>query len=236
MNTEWWTATWRIQTGVHESWSSASSVDYWNDLIWSTSIFFKTKIRIIYSINQPLRMFQTIKSYSQPFIFWMMKDSQLRSMMNKHCDIDDYWMQRCSCCNQKIAKRKEMFSKVMLTAAIKAFEYAVKYNTQTVNIRELWLNNIEYTKMNSLVRFGLAYKNDSMKVGEYWIPRKRIRQFLDGEWTIASHYWNDPTKDRSEAREMSTDRIRIDQIPSIEKLRSIMWMKLSEYQWNNDFE
>lgn len=55
----------------------------------------------------------------------------------------------------------------MCSAAIKAFEYAVANKVQVVNIRNLNLTNVEYTKMNSLVRFGLAYKNDSMKTGEY---------------------------------------------------------------------
>ena len=180
--------------------------------------------------------FKTLKKYSQPFMYWMIETSMLKSMKKKHAVIDDHWIQRCWCCNQKVAKRKEMFSKAMCSAAIKAFEYAVKNMVQFVNIRDLKLTNVEYTKMNSLVRFWLAYKNANMKTGEYWIPRKRIQRFLNGERTVAAYYWNDPTKDRLESRTMSKERITINEVPSFEDLCSELWNRLTMYEWNEDFE
>jgi hypothetical protein len=75
----------------------------------------------------------------------------------------------------------------MFSGGLKMREYAVRNNTQIVNIRDIasLLTKGEYCNLNHLVRFGLAYKNETMGRGEYGVPRKRWNDFLRGEWTVA---------------------------------------------------
>ena len=59
---------------------------------------------------------------------------------------------------------KVTFDKDHLSAAIKAFEYAVKNGFQYVQINDIGLTKQEYAKMNRLVKFGLAFRNEEIKI------------------------------------------------------------------------
>lgn len=165
----------------------------------------------------------------------------LENVKNEGIFSDNYVeksIQYCWNCRQKVWKIKISFSNPMLRALIKAFEYAIRNNTQTVDISKLWLENSEYSQFNHVVRFWLAFKNDDMITGEYWIPRKRVQQFLNGDWKVAEYFLQNPLKKEGEEwrREMSENRIWIHEVPSVSKLKELYGEKLTTYVWNNDFE
>lgn len=153
--------------------------------------------------------------------------------------VDEHWKQCCSNCGRSIAKMKVTFDKDHLSAAIKAFEYAVRNNVQYVQVNDIWLTKQEYSKMNRLVKFGLAFRNKDVEIRwsnlwVYGIPRKRISDFLRGQWTVASSFLQDPLLSDGDdwKREMSEKRITVDQVPSISKLRESLWNHLTTYEWN----
>lgn len=153
--------------------------------------------------------------------------------------VDEGWRQCCSNCKRSIAKMKVFFDRTHLCAAIKAFEYAVKNNVQFVQVNDLGLTKVEYSKMNRLVKFGLAFRDKEVKIHGsnlwvYGIPRKRIYDFIRGQWSVASFFIQDPLLSEGEdwKREMSEKRITVDQVPSISKLRESLWDHLTSYEWN----
>lgn len=148
------------------------------------------------------------------------------------------WVEYCWNCNQKVSKMRVRFNSPMLRAVIKAFNYAVKNNRQIINISDLNLWNSEYSQFNHVVRFWLAYKTEDMKGWEYWIPRKRIYDFLQWEFLVAEYFLQDPLKKEWEEwrRTMSDNRISVNEVPSVEALKRQFWERLTEYEWNNDFE
>lgn len=92
--------------------------------------------------------------------------------------------------------------------------------------------------MNRLVKFGLAFRNDEIKIngsnlGVYGVPRKRIFDFLHGNWTVAESFLQDPTlpEGHENRRVMSEKRITVDQVPSISKLREQLGDTLTSYEW-----
>lgn len=52
----------------------------------------------------------------------------------------------------------------MASSAIKMFEYAVKNNVQFIHIRDVKLTHVEYSTMNYLVKFGLAYRDETVQI------------------------------------------------------------------------
>lgn len=153
--------------------------------------------------------------------------------------VDEHWKQCCSNCWRSIEKMRVSFNKILVLTAIKAFEYAVKNNVQFVHINDIWLTPVEYSVMNKLVKFWLAYRDENIlihgsNVWVYGIPRKRISDFLRGHWTVASSFLQDPLLSEGEdwKREMSEKRITVDQVPSISKLRESLWNHLTTYEWN----
>lgn len=144
----------------------------------------------------------------------------------------------CPNCKRVVEKLRVSFDNLLLSSAIKAFEYAVKHGQQYVQINQLGLNPRQYSTMNRLVKFGLAFRNEEIKIngsniGVYGIPRKRIFDFLNGNWTVAESFLQDPTlpEGHENRRIMSEKRITVDQVPSVAKLRQELGDKLTSYEW-----
>lgn len=151
--------------------------------------------------------------------------------------IDENWIQRCSCCNQKVAIRKRNFDNSILRWWIIMREYCILNNKQTVNIKDVMhaMTKSEYCNVNNLVRFGLAYKNDTMQRGEYWIPRKRWQDFLNGDRKVARYFLQDNTN-IEDPRNMSDDRISIHEVPHVKKIMDETNGTFTEYYWNHNFD
>lgn len=129
-------------------------------------------------------------------------------------------VQYCNHCNQKVSYSTRRFDRSMVTGLIKMFEYCCKNKKNKVAISDLDLSTTEYTSVNHLVRFGLAYKSEN-KAGIYELPMTRVNDFLSGRWKVAAYYITDPTKsnDDPDKRVMSQDRILIDEVPNIKKVQ-----------------
>lgn len=137
----------------------------------------------------------------------------------------------CLRCGQSIAKRKVVFGGGLVGALIKAYFYASEKQKQVVRISELNLNNIEYTRMNDLVRFGLLYKSgEKTEYGEYGVPRKRIAEFLNDKWPVAKYFYKNPLTGE---HEMSEERIYFSMVPSTAKLVEQYGEKLTAYIHND---
>ena len=151
--------------------------------------------------------------------------------------LDENWIQRCSCCNQKVAIRKRNFDNTILHGWIIMREYCILHNKQTVNIKDVMhlMTKSEYCNVNNLVRFGLAYKNETMEKWEYGIPRKRRQDFLNGDWKVARYYLQDNTN-IDQAREMSEERILIHEVPHVKKIMHETNWTFSEYSRNYHFD
>lgn len=153
--------------------------------------------------------------------------------------VDEGWRQCCSNCWRSIAKMKVHFNSTHLSIAIKAFEYSVKNNVQYVQVNDIGLTKQEYANMNRLVKFGLAFRNkDELIRGSnlwvYGIPRKRISDFLRGQWKVANFFIQDPLLSEGDEwkREMSEKRISVEEVPHIWTLRETLWHTLTAYEWN----
>lgn len=154
---------------------------------------------------------------------------------------DEHWIQRCENCNQKVALRKQTFDRTLVTWWIKLREYAIKNNTQTVMIADISnkLTKSEYCNVNHLVRFWLAFKTDQMHKGEYWIPRKRRQQFINGERSVAESFIEDPTiiEDTGEKRRiMSENRITIHEVKNIAQVKQMNGWYFTLHKRNEQFE
>lgn len=143
-----------------------------------------------------------------------------------------FYKEPCPHCGQNISPRKVTMNRVLVSAAIKAFLHCMRTNSwnsveSAIKIRDLKLTAIEYARFNDLVRFGLAFKNPTMKSGEYGIPRKRIYQFVDNTWQVAAYYWHNPV---TKQNTMSEERIFCAQVPSTQELIAQYGPTLTEYK------
>lgn len=193
------------------------------------------------SVAQWLREQQSIIFTDSDGSRYLIKSDGVKILDDEHIDfvLNKNWRQICTNCKRSIAKMKVTFDKDHLSAAIKAFEYAVKNGQQYVQINQIGLTKQEYAKMNRLVKFGLAFRNEEIKInwsniGVYWIPRKRINDFVKWQWTVASCFLQDPTlpEGHENKREMSKTRITVDQVPSVSTLREKLGDQLTSYEWN----
>jgi len=151
---------------------------------------------------------------------------------------EEHWIQRCSNCTQKVAKKTTRFWKNMFTWWLKLREHAVKNNLQIVNMKNIDLNKYEYWRINHLVRFWLAYKNESMWRGEYGIPRKTRSKFLKWDRKVAEYFLTDPTIQEWQPwrRVMSENRITVYEVPSVRKLSEMTDWNFSDFERNEDLE
>lgn len=141
--------------------------------------------------------------------------------------------QTCPTCGQNVGKRRIFFDRTMFSAMLKMFRKALVTGCQTVRIKDLNLTVSEYCNMNKLVRFGMAYKNETMRLGEYGVPRLRIAQFLQGTWKVARSIDRDCTTD---TQEMDVERIHPWEVPRVNDLLLEYGPSISEYLRNENFE
>lgn len=136
----------------------------------------------------------------------------------------------CTQCGQSIRKRKVMFASALSGAMIKAYFKASEKDSPTVLISDLQLNHSEYTRINDLVRFGLLYKGETMRHGEYGVPRKRIAEFLNNQWPVSEYFYKNPV---TKENEMSEKRIFFRDVPSTAEVVEKYGPKLTEYIQND---
>lgn len=171
---------------------------------------------------------------------YIIKNGSVKILDQEGVDFIEHenWKHICPNCKRKVEKLRISFDNSLLSSAIKAFEYAVKNGVKYVQMNKLWLTKVEYSTMNRLVKFGLAFRNEEILIdwtnrGVYWIPRKRIFDFIQWNWSVAESFLQDPTLPEwhKHRREMSKKRITIDQVPSIQKLREKYGETLTTYEW-----
>jgi len=129
-------------------------------------------------------------------------------------------IQFCGVCDQKVSKKRRRIEKTMITGLMKALKH---YETTWEHVffkRDIWLNPVEYTLMSYLVWFWLLYKDENMTRGEFWIPVKRVIDFLKWEYSIAEYYEIDPMLKEGEEgyRVHSENRILITAIPTHQEI------------------
>jgi hypothetical protein len=73
----------------------------------------------------------------------------------------------------------------MISWLFKALEYYKRIWLEVFEKKNLWLSNIEYVLFSYLVQFWLLYKDDTMWVWVYWIPIKRVLDFI--KWDFKVH-------------------------------------------------
>jgi hypothetical protein len=113
------------------------------------------------------------------------------------------------------------FSQSFIPILQKVLLHCVSHKIKTsehinlVCIRDLPLSHTEYTIMNKISNFGLLYREtiDGKKIkrGIYWVPQKRIFDFLSWSWSVAQYYL---VKSTTGERVLSKARVMIDQIQS----------------------
>lgn len=146
-------------------------------------------------------------------------------------------VQKCEFCGQKISKRRHRVEKSMITALLKAVWYCTAINKKTFKKRDIkTLNPVEYTLITFLVKFWLLYKDATMKPGEFGIPFKRVKDFVEGNWSVAEFYEIDPllTAGDNGYMIMSENRLYINKIPKHSELIK-QFPKTIEYINNNSF-
>ena len=139
-------------------------------------------------------------------------------------DVDKKHLAICECCGSHIKYQKVCFSKSFIPTLQKILDYVVDWQRNTgeikkiIEISDLKLTHTEYGNLNRLANFGLLYRQENeqgnrIKDGTYWVPAKRIFQFLNGEWKVAKFY---VVKSTTHERATSTERISVDQLPQVE--------------------
>lgn len=210
----------------------------------------KTWLTFIYFVNLAMQTqtLEKIKSFIVDHIDWKINDSVIHvssddyivkvQIIKKHKGTEwlDEWVQKCDHCHQKVSLRKVIFTSVFLSAIDKAYRRAKKNATWSVQISEIWLTPIEYSRFNDLVRFWLAYKDKSDKRWIYRLPMQRICQFMNGEWNVASYFLTDPTKTNDDPmkRIMSDERIPVTKVPNSYEILTRTNETMSEYYQNPD--
>ncbi len=132
----------------------------------------------------------------------------------------------CPHCGQNMALRKVVMNKVLVSAAIKAYEHSLRIGSNIIKISDLHLTTSEYARFNDLVRFGLLYRPAERKGGEYGVPRERIYRFVDNDWPVMAWYERDPV---AKQNYHSPARIYCRDVPSVAKILENFGPKLTEY-------
>lgn len=146
-------------------------------------------------------------------------------------------IQVCECCGQKISKKRRRVEKSMITALLKATNYCISTNKKTFKKRDVpSMSPVEYTLITFLVKFGLLYKDATMKPWEFWVPFNRVKSFFTGEWSVAEYYETDPLlREWDEGfRTMSENRLYVHEIPKHSEIVK-MFPNTLEYIKNTSF-
>lgn len=137
----------------------------------------------------------------------------------------------CDCCGSKIKYMRVSFAQAFVPILQKVLHHVVQIKKQTwkhtnlVHLKDLNLTHAEYTVINKIANFGLLYREETpdgkkIKNGTYWVPQKRIFDFLNGDWEVAQFY---VVKSTTWARALSKKRVSIDQIhkdPSMQEYKT----------------
>jgi hypothetical protein len=143
-------------------------------------------------------------------------------------------IQTCEHCGNRISKRKVRFDRTLASCAAKMYYWGMRNSGSRVFISQLGLNTTEYANISRLVRFGLAYKNEKMKHGEYGINMHILSKFLSGEWTVAEYFIVDPL-DKTK-NELSENRINIYDVPNVSEIAEMTDGRFCEYEYNEAAE
>lgn len=139
-------------------------------------------------------------------------------------DVDKSHFVICDCCGSTIKYQKVSFSKSFVPTLQKILDYVVDLQKNTwqhkniIEIADLNLTHTEYWNLNRLANFGLLYRQtdaqgNRIKDWSYWVPQKRIFDFLNGDWQVARFY---VVKSTTHERTLSKERISIDQLPQVD--------------------
>lgn len=155
------------------------------------------------------------------------------TITKKHQDESNFdeWIETCPYCQRKTSLRKVFFCSTLVSAMTKGYERCKKHSTNVCPVWEIELNPKEYARMNDLVRFGIAFKTQEMKAGQYGLNLTRICDFLHWQWTVAEYFLTDPTKKNwdPQKRIMSESRITINQVKGIDQISKETDGKNAEY-------
>lgn len=136
-------------------------------------------------------------------------------------DIDKQHFEYCESCWSKIKYHKVSFSKTFVPVLQKILDYVVDWKKNTwehknlIDIKDINLTHSEYTHINKIANFGLLYRETTedwkkIKNGTYWVPQKRIFDFLNWYWKVAKFY---VVKSTTHERSLSKARIFICELP-----------------------
>lgn len=139
-------------------------------------------------------------------------------------DVDKKHVDVCESCWSKIKYQKVSFSKSFIPALQKILDYVVEWKKNNwehkniIEISDLNLTHTEYWNLNRIANFGLLYREtdengNKIKHGTYWVPQKRIFDFLNGDWKVARFY---VVKSTTKERRLSKERIIVDQLPEVD--------------------
>ncbi len=135
-------------------------------------------------------------------------------------DVEKWEVTRCDCCGAEVKYMKTYFSKQFVFLLQKILDHVINLEdftweyTNIVHIRDLSLTHAEYTIINKIANFGLLYREKTedgrkIKFGKYGVPRKRIYDFLNGDWEVARFY---VTKSTTKERTLSKERVTVDMV------------------------
>lgn len=151
-------------------------------------------------------------------------------------DIGKQESQYCDCCGARIKYMKVSFSQRFVTPLQKILDHVVKIKKQTwqhvnlVHIRDLNLSHTEYTILNKICNFGLLYREEKdgkkIKNWVYWVPQKRIFDFLNGDWAVAKFY---VVKSTTKERVLSKERVTIEKIHHDDGFNDYQTKQLPKY-------
>lgn len=139
-------------------------------------------------------------------------------------DVDKKHVDICESCWSQIKYQKISFSKSFIPPLQKILDYMVDWKKNTwehkkfFNIKDLNLTHTEYWNLNRIANFGLLFRDtdadgNKIKHGTYWVPQKRIFDFLNWDWKVAQYY---VVKSTTKERIVSKTRINVDQLPEVD--------------------
>lgn len=124
--------------------------------------------------------------------------------------------------------REVKFCGTLLSGLVKAYKHCASKQSTELFMEDFksLLTQSEYARFNDLVRFDLLSKPEK-KNGCYKLNVKKSKEFLRGEDTIIKAYFRNKT-----TKEIipSTEKIGIDEVPSVDKLREEMGDKFTRYK------
>ena len=138
-------------------------------------------------------------------------------------------MQKCPTCGHRLEKRKVTFCYALVSAIIKALDYANEKNVNNVEIKKLNLTTSEYARFNDLVRFGLLYRSTGMKNGEYGIHKETVNNFLSNKFSVPKYFLKNPLTGDIEK---SSELITVDSVPNVDKVQKDLGVKMTSYEHN----